>query len=95
MPLRVRPFHVPGGTPAGAPAWAHDVVIIVQRELGTVGEAKAALREARRAVAGSGGGAEDAAADAARLVLGGIVLQPDEALLWDAGCRPGRTLHWL
>ncbi len=88
MPLRVRPFHAPGGTPAGAPAWAHDVVIIVQRELGTVGEAKQALREARRAV-------DDAAADAARLVLGGIVLQPDEALLWDAGCRPGRTLHWL
>ena len=101
--LYVRPFDAPA-PPRDAPDDAHALRIIVRRELGTVGDAKAALVEAlARGGATSGAGDAGDAGDAqqppllphqVRLVLGGVALEPDEGLLWDAGCRGARTLYW-
>jgi hypothetical protein len=66
-----------------AEADAHETRLIVRRELDSVGDAKAAL-----------GAALGIPASEVRLVLGGVALQPDEALLWDAGCRHLRLLYW-
>jgi hypothetical protein len=93
LALRLRPFDAPSAPLAPPPeggeegneegADALETRIIVRRELDTVGDAKAALAAATGMPASE-----------VRLVLGGVALAPDDALLWDAGCRHLRLLYW-
>jgi len=75
MQLLTRPWDVAPGDRS------RDLKFIIQRELCTVGEARAAVAAAR-ARAG-----EEARAEAPRLVVAGMELLDDEQLVWDAGIR--------
>jgi len=85
LALRFRPFDAPapGGEGEGGDGEAGVVRLVVQRELCTVGEARAALSAKL-------GGAQSSL----QLVLRGLALTRDDALLWDEGASAQRLLYY-
>ena len=88
LALRLLPFDAPASPWAPAPAGngrdaAAGVRLVVQRELCTVAEARAAAAAALGVPSAE-----------LTLVLRGVALRRDDALLWDEGAYAQRTLYW-
>ena len=88
LALHLLPFDAPASPWAPASAGAGrggdaGVRLVVQRELCTVAEARAAAAVALRVPAAE-----------LTLVLRGVALRRDDAVLWDEGAHAQRTLYW-
>ena len=74
---------------------SRDVQLIIQRELCTVGEARVALAAARAKKAAAAGGAAAAPPAPLRLVVAGMELLDDDALVWDAGVHTNGPVMYV